>query len=178
MYANCHRVCERYSRRTSVLINRLLYNDSSREQHNNEIYAGEIYGGNNSEREERVGEEKKKKWLTCFSTRLEELRCLRSVFSRFVPCSRDFPARDKRLIRSSTLFPPRPREKYIFPRPRHRSRIYLFNLSSGQFYPGDKGKEKRYDPSTKDFVCLIQGRNDVGANNTTLGPCQTRSSRM
>lgn len=61
MYANCHRVCERYSRRTSVLINRLLYNDSSREQHNNEIYAGEIYGGNNSEkREERVGEEKKK----------------------------------------------------------------------------------------------------------------------
>lgn len=34
----------RYSRRTSVLINRLPYNDSSREQHNNEIYAGEIYG--------------------------------------------------------------------------------------------------------------------------------------
>lgn len=96
MYANCHRVCERYSRRTSVLINRLLYNDSSREQHNNEIYAGEIYGGNNSEkREERVGEEKKK-WLTCFSTRLEELRCLRSVLSRFVPCSRDFPSPSSR----------------------------------------------------------------------------------
>lgn len=123
----------RYSRRTSVLINRLPYNDSSREQHNNEIYAGEICGVI-TVREKREG----KKWLTCFPTRrgikMPLRSILNSVFSRFVafpavPCSRDFSfqPRDKRLIRSPRCF--HAREKYIFPSPRQVIVLHIFSIS-------------------------------------------------
>lgn len=84
----------RYSRRTSVLINRLPYNDSSREQHNNEIYAGEIYGVITM-REKREGGREKNGWH--ISRLDEELRCLFArfsapLFSRFVAFLL-FPAR-------------------------------------------------------------------------------------
>lgn len=115
------------SRRTSVLINRLPYNDSSREQHNNEIYAGEIYGVITA-REKREkgggGGEGKNGWHV---SRLdEELRCLFARFSTpriftfcCLPCccsccSRDFSFQpwDKRLIRSPRCF--HAHEKSIF----------------------------------------------------------------
>lgn len=128
----------RYSRRTSVLINRLPYNDSSREQHNNEIYAGEIYGVI-TVREKREGG-REKKWLTYFPTRRGIKMPLRSILSSAiftfcclpaVPCSRDFSFQpwDKRLIRSPRCF--HAREKYIFPSPRQVIvlQISIFSIS-------------------------------------------------
>lgn len=134
------------SRRTSVLINRLPYNDSSREQHNNEIYAGEIYGVITA-REKREGEGRGwgKKWLTCFPTRRGIKMPLRSILNSsyfhvllpslllFLLLARFlFPTMRQEANQIPSLFP-RPREKYIFPSPRRGSSFCVSFLYLGNF---------------------------------------------